>query len=193
MRFYRLALAFVAAIPSVSWASEPMEPVGPGRSATKARDIGGFTLGAQIREVMKRPNVRQVQGELFEATAGGIKYEFGVCPSGRIYRIESTQPLGRFVVDKMFTDTIAAKLTAKFGAPTGGPDDNLSWELIEPVRYSDGEVHLFRTNWASAIISGSGGEAVTLDVKMLDFRICWADGVRANRKPRDEAARRVEF
>lgn len=193
MRFYPLALAIVAAIPSVSWAGEPMEPIAPGRSATKARDIGGFTLGASIREVMKRPNVRHVQGELFEATAGGIAYQFGVCPSGRIYRIESTQPLGRFVVDKTFTDTIAAKLAAKFGAPTGGPDDNLSWELVEPVRYSDGEVHLFKTNWASAIVSGSGGEAVTLDVKMLDFRICWADGVRANRRQGDDAATKVAF
>ena len=191
MRYHRLVLAILVAFPSVSWASEPMEPVSPGRSATIARDIGGFSLGDPIQVLIKRTNVRQVQGELFEVKVAGVAYEFGVCPTGRIYRIESSQPLGRFVADKVFMDTVAAKLAAKFGPPTDGPNDNLSWELVELVRYSDGKVHPFKTNWASAIISGSGGDDVTLDLKMIDFRVCWSDEFRANRKPRDDAAKRV--
>lgn len=110
-----------------------------------------FALGIPIRQATRAMKVTFAQGELVEGTVDSISYAFGVCPSGRIFRIESSQPLGRFAVDKTFTDQIGAKLFAKYGAATGGAPDNFHWDLVEPVRYTDGKVHSFKTNWAAAM------------------------------------------
>ena len=193
MRFWHPTLASIFLFATAAVASEPMAAVKPGQSATKARDIHGFALGMPIKQAAKAMQVSFAQGELVEGTAGNINYALGVCPSGRIYRIESSQPLGRFTVDKTFTDRIGAKLFAKYGAATGGAPDNLDWDLIEPVRYTDGKVHPFKTNWAAAIISSSDADGVTLEVKMHDFRICWSDAVRGNSQPRDRAAQTARF
>lgn len=188
--FLLFALGFMA---SPALAADPMTPIEAGLSATKARDINGFTLGLPVKEAAKRLKVEFVQGELVQGSLDGIRYAFGVCPSGRIYRIESSQPLGRFTVDKTFTDGMGAKLFAKYGLATGGDPDNLYWDLIEPVRYTDGKVHPFKTNWAAAIVSSSGADGVSLDLKMIDFRICWADAISRNSQPRDEATQAIRF
>lgn len=193
MRFWHPTLASIFLFATAAAASEPMAAMKPGMSATKARDINGFALGMPIKHAAKQMKVTFAQGELVEGTVGGIDYAFGICASGRIYRIESSQPLGRFTVDKTFTDRIGAKLFAKYGAATGGAPDNLDWFLIEPVRYTDGKVHPFKTNWAAAMVSNSGEDGVTLELKMLDFRICWADTFERNEKPRDQAGERVRF
>lgn len=195
MRFdiWRLPIIGLAVTATAAVASEPMVAVKLGGSATKARDINGFVLGAPMKEAAKRLKISFVQGELVQASAGDFAYDFGVCPSGRIYRIESRQSLGRFIVDKRFTDQLGAKLVAKYGIADGGDPDNLGWHLIEPVRYTDGKVHLFKTNWASAIVTNYGDEGVMLELKMLDFRVCWAGKVERNVVPRDRASNRVKF
>lgn len=174
-------------------ASEPMAPVKAGKSATKARDINGFVLGMSIEEAEKRVKVTFSQGELVQSSLNGVEYDFGVCPSGQIYRIESHQQLGNFIVDKAFTDRLNTQLIEKYGARAGGSPDHLNWALIEPVRYSDGEIRLFKTNWFSVIISSGEYSPVSLDMKMLDFRICWEGKEASNRLPRDEAGDKIIF
>ena len=193
MRFQHPTLALILLFATAAVASEPMASVKPGLSATKARDINGFALGMSIKQAAKGMKVTFAQGELVEGTAGGINYAFGVCPSGRVYRIESSQSLGRFTVDKAFTDGLGAKLFAKYGAATRGAPDNLDWDLIESVRYTDGKVHPFTTNWAAAIVSSSDADGVTLNLKMLDFRVCWDKAVRRNKKPRDQTSDWAKF
>jgi hypothetical protein len=174
-------------------ASEPMAPIKAGASATKARDINGFALGMSIEEAEKRVTVTFSQGELVQSSLNGVQYDFGVCPSGQIYRIESRQQLGDFIVDKPFTDRLNAQLIEKYGTVATGSPDNLHWALIEPVRYSDGEVRLFKTNWFSVMVSGGVYSPVSLDMKMLDFRICWEGKEASNRQPRDEASDKIIF
>jgi hypothetical protein len=192
MRAKIVAAAMLTLIASPALGGEPIAPVRPGASATKARDIHGFALGMQIREALKRVAVNFSQGNQIQGKLGNVDLTFEACPSGAIYFIESTQPLGHFIVDKKFLDALSAKLVAKYGRGEGTPD-NLEWDLVEPVRYTTGEVRPFKTNWAASLISDGASDGVSLNLKMLDFRICWAETERANQKPRDAASSAVKL
>lgn len=192
MRIFVPAIVGIALIGAPALAGAPLEAVHPGASATKARDIHDFTLGTPIREAMKRFTPTYAQGDQIQGKLGNIDLTFEVCPSGAIYFIESTQPLGRFVVDKKFLDALDAKLFAKYG-PGHGTPDNLSWGLTEPVRYTTGEVRPFTSNWMSALVMDDSSDGVSLELKMLDFRICWAEREKANQKPRDAATQALKL
>jgi hypothetical protein len=193
MRRVNALILFVLSAATAANASEPMAAVNSDASATKARDINGFELGMPIQEAVKRVTVTFTQGELVESTLNDIEYDFGVCPSGRIYRIESSQPLGNFIPDEDFSQKLHTQLIEKYGQTDTGNPDNLSWELIEDVRYSDGAVRKFKTNWMSVLVSGGYGSPVSFNMKMLDFRICWEDKRQMNKKPREEANDKVVF
>lgn len=186
MRVHLAAAVGFALIGTPVFAGDPIAAVHPGASATKARDIHDFTLGMPIREAMKRFTRTYEQGNQIQGKLGNIDLTFEVCPSGAIYFIESTQPLGHFAVDKKFLDALDAKLFVKYG-PGHGTPDNLSWGLTEPVRYTTGEVRPFTSNWMSALVMDDSSDGVSLQLKMLDFRICWAEREKANQKPRDAA------
>jgi hypothetical protein len=191
-RLARILTVCAALAPSAPVrAGQPIAPVHPGASATTARDIRGFALGMPIREAMKRVTLTYRQDDQIQGKVGDTEITFEICPSGSIYFIETSQPLGRFMVDKAFLDRLNAKLFSKYGRGEGTPD-NLEWDLVEPVRYTTGEVRPFKTNWMSALVSGDS-DGVSLDLKMLDFRICWADYEKANRKPSSAAGDSVKF
>jgi hypothetical protein len=193
MRRINALILFVLSAATAANANEPMAPLNSGGSATKARDINGFELGMPIQEAVKRVKVTFTQGELVESTLNDIEYDFGVCPSGKIYRIESSQPLGNFIPDEAFSQKLHTQLIEKYGRTDISDPDNLSWELIEKVRYSDGTILPFKTNWMSVLVSDGYGSPITLDMTMLDFRICWDDKRQMNQKPRDEANDKVVF
>lgn len=65
--------------------------------------------------------------------------------------------------------------------------------FIESVRYTDGKVHPFKTNWTAAIVSSSDADGVTLKLKVLEFRVCWDKAVRRNKKPRDQTSDWAKF
>jgi hypothetical protein len=172
-------------------------PVNPGpsiRSATKARDINGFALGMHIRDVRKMGPVEFIGGDQFETHSGDVSYNFGVTPAGRIYRVQSSQPLGKFRVDSAFLATLSAKLTAKYGPATTPEAGNYGWDLIETVSSPDGARYPFKTNWFAAHISGgSDGGEVSLEMTMIDFRILWADTAQLNKEPRVGGEARIRF
>jgi len=190
-----ICAALTLPLASAAIAGDPIAAVHRGATATKARDIDGFALGSSIRDAAKRFTVTYSQGDQLQGRMGDIELVFEVCPSGAIYMVETTQSLGHFTVDKKFLDALNAKLSAKYGRPVGGTPDNLMWSLSEPVRYTTGEVRPFTTNWMSAVVMDDGGDekGVTLDLKMLDFRICWAEREKANQKPRDAATGAVRL
>ena len=159
------------------------------RSATTARDIGGFALGMHIHKVKAVTPLTWIGGNQFDATYEGRSYNFEVTPKGRIYRITSSQRLGTFEVDYKFTNALASKLSAKYGNPTSRGGDTFSWELIETVKHLNGQVLPFTTMWMSASV-GHGGSVddVSLDMTMLDFRILWQDQAALNRGPGDAAS-----
>ena len=193
MRRYSLALALaLVGIASTANAQTTRSGEMPKRSATIARDIGGFELGMRIAEVRKVVPVEALGNDNFQATRDGITYDFGVTPLGRIYRVASSQNLGRFEVDAPFLSSVSARLTAKYGPPTGRSTETWSWELIEPVTRTSGQTLPFKTMWASAYLS-KGGDGVTLEIKLLDFRILWADEAKLNRDPRNRASNAVRL
>jgi hypothetical protein len=188
MPFWIKAAAAALAIASCSTASAAAEKLDlsqPWRSATKARDIGGFQLGMHIRDVAKLSPVEDIGNGGYRTERDGIKYEFEVTPLGRVYLVSSEQMLGRFAIDRKFLETLTAKLCAKFGPVAPGIRETFGWSLVESVERTHGEVLPFETNWASAYVSGSAltGE-VTLYAKMLDFRYLWQDSGKLNRQPR---------
>jgi hypothetical protein len=179
----------IAASPAM--AGDPIAAVHPGASATKARDIHDFALGMNIREAMKRFHPTYTQGNQIQGKIGDVDLTFEVCPSGAIYFIQSTQPLGHFMVDKKFLDALDAKLFAKYGQGHGTPD-NISWSLTEPVRYTTGEVQPFTSNWMTALVMDYS-DGVSLELKMLDFRICWSEAEKLNQRPRDAATQALKM
>ena len=187
MRQLVISLISILALSPPAMASEPMAPVKSGASATLARDINDFGLGMPIAQAAGRVEVTFTRGELVQSVLDDIEYDFGVCPSGRIYRIQSSQVLGKFIPDKKFIHTLQKQLFAKYGRTDTSSSGNWSWDLIEPVRYSQGEIRPFKTNWFTVIVSGGYGSPISLDMTMLDFRICWGDKVQMNQRPRTNA------
>ena len=163
-------------------------------SATHARDINGFALGMHISEIRKRMPINHVFGETFSGKLRDVSYEFGFTALGRLYRIGSVQPLGRFAPDERFTQNLSAKLIQKYGRPSGNqlPGGPASWELIEQVSLQGEPRHPFRTMWLDAMLSDDES-GLTLNMKMLDFRVLWADAKRLNSQPRNEAMDRTSF
>jgi hypothetical protein len=164
----------------------------PRRSATTARDIGGFELGMRIADVNKVVPVEPLGNDDFQATRDGITYDFGVTRLGRIYRVASSQNLGRFEVDATFLSSLATRLTDKYGPPNERSAETFGWSLIELTKRSDGQTLPFTTMWASAYVS-KGVDGVSLEIKLLDFRIMWADDAQANRGPSNKAAGALKF
>jgi hypothetical protein len=192
MRLILAAAAAALLTGSPAIAGDPIAAVNPGHSATKARDIQGFALGAPIKEAMERFTPTFAQGDQVQGTMGDIELTFGTCPSGAVYFIESSQPLGDFTVDKTFLDALQTKLFAKYGRGYGSAD-NLSWDLTDPVRYTTGEVLPFTSNCMTALVMHDSGDGVSLQLKMLDFRICWAEREKANQRPRSAATDAVKL
>lgn len=192
----KLLIAALAGLASLTPAdaqqahSAPM----PIHSATRARDVNGFALGTTVSEIRTRMQLTHVDGEVFRGNSNGVNYEFGVTPLGRVYRIESSQPLGRFNLDLTFTRNLTAKLERKYGPPESNqlPTGPISWSLIEPVTHSDGTVLPFRTMTVDASFSDDFGMH-SLEIRMQDYRVLWADSERLNAKPRDEAIGKITF
>jgi hypothetical protein len=152
------------------------------RSATKARDINGFALGMHINDAREIAPVKYIGGDQFETQTGGVSYNFGVTPAGRIYRVQSS--LAR----------LSAKLIAKYGPATTPEAGNYGWDLIETVSSAEGFKYPFKTNWFGAYISGGGDDGeVGLEMTMIDFRILWADRAKLNKKPRAAGEDRIRF
>ena len=163
------------------------------RSATKARDIGGFALGMSIRDANEISPLEDIGNDQYRTTRDGIEYDFGVTPLGRIYRVQSSQFLGRFNIDAAFRRGLSAKLAAKFGPVGDATNETFGWELIEQIKRTNGMVLPFKTNWASAYVSSTYGQGVTLEIKMIDFRYLWQDERALNAKPSMRGANRVTF
>lgn len=185
-----LALSSVAATGTQTAISEKSNRFYP----VKSISINEYSLGMTLSEAKLLAPVEYLGGNGFEAKNGGITYYLGVTPKGRVYNIQSSQPLGKFVIDKPFIDDLQTKLISKYGTPSSENGDLLGWELVENVERSDGRALPFTTMWMSAMTAGTGGNSdVTLELQMLDFRILWEDQSSVNREPRSEASRSIQF
>jgi hypothetical protein len=161
-------------------------------SATVARDVNGFRLGMSVEDARSHADLEYIGGDQFEARTDGFSYNFGVTPNGRIYRVQSSQSLGQFTVDRAFIQTLRQRLSSKYGPPASDYADVFGWELIEDVAMPDGRMTPFRTMWMTALVGGSGHDR-TLDITLIDFRILWADQASVNRAPRAAAEERIAF
>jgi hypothetical protein len=188
-----LAMA-VSAICIFAWSPtvEADSATKPIASATKSREIGGFALGMPLREAAKLARIEPIGGYQFDTERDGLQFNFEVTPLGRIYRIQSSQRLGRFAEDQAFRSTLLSKLTAKYGAPASVTGSMYHWELVERVRSIDPVPNPFTTMWMTASISDDDGEK-SLEMKMIDFRILWADQAQANQPGRAAAENSVKF
>lgn len=153
-------------------------------SATVARDVNGFRLGMPLEEARKLAELEYIGGDQFEATGEGFQYNFGVTPKGRIYRVQSSQSLGQFSLDRTFLQTLKLKLSAKYGPPISEHADVFGWEVIENVMMADGKTTPFRirmgTPWLG-FISRHTSETHQQFGAARDARTQAVDYVRARR------------
>lgn len=164
------------------------------RSATKARDINGFSLGMGFAAIQKRASLTHLGGDTFEGQHEGIKYVFGFSSLKRVYRIESKQQLGSFAIDRKVVVAFRDKLISKYGAPSLNQQTYLHWELSEKVNQPDGGSMVMATNWMSASISDATyTDPVEIDLKMIDFRILWSDNEKLNQNPARQGENEIQF
>lgn len=191
MKLFIPTIVFAASV-IANGQSLPTYMIAAPNSATKARDIGGFELGTPISEIARTVSVEALGGDGFQVVRGGITYDFGATPRGRVYRIQSSQPLGHFAVDEAFLAALARKLSTKYGPPTNTTNTTFGWELVEPVKRAGSTVLPFRTMWASAYVV-SAPDGVSVNMTMIDFRLLWQDEIAINREPRSKAAADIAF
>lgn len=191
MRFLA-AVLLAASAPSASLAQNVSAP--QMASATTARDINGFQLGMNISEVRSRMNLEHLGFETFTGTHEGVEYAFGFTPQGRLFRIQSSQRLGRFEPDRQFARNLSGRLIQKYGPPARShlPTGTAEWELIQPVTRADGQRVPFRTMWFTVMV-GTDMDGTTLDMTMLDFRLLWADQEANNREPARRGTEAIRF
>ena len=181
-----LAAALLTPLPSLAQArSAP-------RSATLATDVNGFRLGMSVAQARSIAPMTFIGGDQFEARTEGFTYNFGVTPKGRIYRVQSTQQLNGFVVDRQFVATLGQRLAGKYGKPAWQAGDVFHWAITEPVTDKFGETLPYTTMWMNAYIGGFGGDP-TLEMTMIDFRILWSDQAAENSPLRRRAEGRIQF
>jgi hypothetical protein len=161
------------------------------RSATQARDIGGISLGMTIAEVRQRMQLSVLQDEQFVGTIGAVHYDLEFTPLGRVFRITTSQNLGRFAIDQQFNRTLNARLAAKYGIPIDGIEGRY-WSIQETVTDENGRQRPFTSNWFSVTVLG-GTDGVELNMTMLDFRYLWADRAKLNAQPKEKGENAISF
>ncbi len=149
-----------------------------------------------IKEVASRITLRPLGNGDFQASGGGTTYGFGFTPLGRLYRIDSAQPLGRFVPDHATARELTARLTAKFGEPNqnqlpGGP---AAWTRYMTMPSPDGRRQEARqAQTLSVMFQGGRSAQVELWIKLVDFSILWEDNARINASPKTRAEDAIRF
>ncbi len=162
-----------------------------------AHDINGFALDMTVQEVTTaahRPLIPLGRGQ-YQVKVDGVDYDFGFSVLGHLFRIDSKQELGRFIPDGAFGATLTNQLSNKFGPPQtnqlpGGP---AFWSFLEEYTDANGQKLNRETESLSAMLGGGYGQPVSLEMKLMDFRIVRRDLARANAAPRSRAQGDVKF
>jgi hypothetical protein len=162
-----------------------------------AHDINGFTLGMSLKEVQEHAGhtLQSLGGGDFAVSVEGVEYDFGFSVLGHLYRIDSKQPLGRFIPDAAFGKTLTEKLAAKYGPSQQNqlPDGPASWEFLEQYQIAPGMPSSRTALRLSAMLMSGYNQPVSLSLKMIDFRIMRRDVATANSDPRSRAESATRF
>jgi len=162
-----------------------------------AHDISGYALDMTVAQVeaVAHTRLRPLGGSQYNLIAGGVKYNFEFSVTGHLFRIDSQQTLGRFLPDDSFARTLTRKLVTKFGPPDLNelPNGPISWEHFATYHERSGQVVNRPTISLSALLLGGWGEPITLNMKLLDFRIMGRDLSKANAIPRSRAEGDAKF
>jgi hypothetical protein len=167
-----------------------------GSNGLLAHDINGFSLDMtveQVAAVAHRP-LSPLGGGQYKVTVDGIDYDFGFSVLGHLFRIDSKQPLGHFIPDGAFAATLTNKLSKKFGPPQSNqlPGGPAFWTFLEA--YTTNGERLNREAESLSVMLGAGyGEPVSLEMKLMDFRIMRRDIEKLNSTPRSRAQSGIKF
>lgn len=163
----------------------------------QAHDVNGFALDMSVQQVVAvagRP-LTPLGGGQFKVSVNGIDYDFGFSARGHLFRIDSKQQLGRFIPDAQFTAILTEKLSKKYGPPQhnqlpGGP---AFWQYLEAYTTTGGQTLNRETESLSAMLSGGYGVPISLEMKLMDFRIMRRDIAKLNATPRSKAEGDIKF
>ncbi|HEY1708267.1 MAG TPA: hypothetical protein VGG10_08365 [Rhizomicrobium sp.] len=199
-RSRRKALAFLAATMVAITVSDVAhaEALCGHPSCLGARDINGISLDMTLEQVSALfPNGLTPLGSgQFKAENGATSYDLGFSVLGHLFRIDSRQTLARFEPDRVFGLRLTQKLTDKYGPPHGNqlPDGGPAfWQFVQPYTDGSGQRLLREAESLSAMLSPTYNGPVTLDLKLMDFRILRRDEAMLNRGPEAQAEARVHF
>ena len=164
-----------------------------------AHDINGIALDLSIEQVSELfgGTLTRISDDQFKGEKDGVSYDMGFSVLGYLFRIDSSQELGRFEPDEAFGKELTRKLTAKYGPPEYNslPDGTASWDYVIP----DPKPNPFSNSLSLSTESlgvrlGTSYEGpTTLHLKLMDFRIMRRDQARQNEGPSVDASKKVHF
>jgi hypothetical protein len=150
-----------------------------------------------VKEVQEHAGhpLQSLGGGDFAVSVEGIDYGFGFSILGHLYRIDAKQPLGRFIPDATFGKRLTEKLAAKYGPPRENqlPNGPASWEFLEPYQIGPGLTANLTALSLSAMLMSGYNQPVSLNLKLMDFRIIRRDRAIANSNPESRAERATRF
>ena len=162
-----------------------------------ARDINGLQLDMTVKEVEALPHDKweDLGGGQVKATIAGVRYDLEFTPLGHLFRISSSQQLGRFAPDRAFGLDVARRLAAKYGPPHFNwlPTGTADWDYAEPYITINGAKLNRGTESLNVMIGGGFGAPVSLQMKLMDFRLLRRDTELLNAQPEAKAQSAVKF
>ena len=162
----------------------------------RATDINGIHLDMTVAEVSRifAGELESIGAGQFKAERDGTSYDFGFTPLGHLFRIDSSQELGRFEPDTAAAIALTQKLSQKYGMAQSNqlPGGPASWEFMEYYE-NDGFRLLRFTESLDAMFVTHYQDSTTLDLKLMDFRILRRDEAKQNSGPSGVAQAQMHF
>ena len=169
----------------------------PRATCLSARDINGIKLDMTRSEVAQRfpGGIKYIGSDQYEDEDGGISYNFGFSATGHLYRIDSSQNLGKFIPDRAFGLQLLHKLEAKYGPTENSmlPDGGAGWNFYAYCTTNLGTRITCQTESLNVMLAGGYGQPVELQMKLMDFRIMGRDEAKQNSSPKSQAERQMRF
>jgi len=169
----------------------------PRENCLRAHDINGIRLDMTVQQVSELvPNgLTPLGGGQFNADIGMTSYNFEFSPLGHLFIINSSQQLTSFAPDREFGFALTKKLETKYGPPDSNqlPGGPASWGYLEYYTTNQGMRLARETESLSVMLMDHYQKPVTLEMKLMDFRILRRDEDALNRAPKSEAQSLVQF
>lgn len=165
-------------------------------SCLSAHDIGGIQLDMGLAEVTQlfSGKLQSLGSGQYQGRKDGINYDLGFSSRGHLFRINSSQELGRFEPDAGIAAALTKRLAEKYGPPQENqlPGGTATWEFMKTYEANGSAFNLF-TETLHAHFMEHYQAPTTLELQLMDRRIERRDDALKNADPSAMARAQMHF